>query len=983
MIDIHTNTTAVILLSDNSSAQETITEKLSDFFEVTIKQTEQEALKHLLQTSVKTNLVILDLIHSKERGFAFLEMRKESPPARNIPVLSMTLSDDLHSVIKTFELGSSDYFSYPIASDKLIASIFELLQNHQKPKTKNPLQEKLDFQDSENGVGFFSYTPHCLTPMYVNSKILTKNHFPSFEKFCSKIPNALNLLDSDMRMTMEQKIEKAIETKGSFTFSLQSLSASFQISWIPYPSSEKPVLLLVAINSCEQDTKQKELILKLELDTLTGLYNREAFYGKAKNLIKEHPETTYLYIRWNVIRFKMINDMYGNTKGNEVLRYLAIGFLKWVNHRGICGRFYSDQFAICMPKKEFNPEQFAMYSLKLLHETCLNMNLQMTFGMFEITDPSLPVERMNDRAKLAMRNLKGNETEAYCFYNEAMRNKVLSAQKVMDSFENALKTKQFVIYLQPIHNVTYNTFTSAEALVRWVTPEHGIVSPLEFIPLFEENGFIEKLDLYVLEQVCILQRSLLDEGKNPLPISSNLSRVDFFNPELCLEIIAIVDQYTLPHSLIKLEITETAYMDNPKQLLQTISVLQKQGFEILMDDFGSGYSSLNILQEVPIDILKLDQLFTSEIGTSNKAETIIQNIVNMALGINLRVIAEGVETKEQVNFLKSIGCDTLQGYFFSKPIPENDYRLLIGSNEKNHSMFKQVKNLTLPPNNLLFSRYGKLLKTVFLTISELNFSQDTFKTVYADNSFTSLPYGTAGTLLEMESKLNGNLIHPDDRTHYIEEINLRASGHTGKMGSYYISEFRILDRNESYIPVIRILIKTETFNGDNLYLSFLARKEDRKLASAMMESIKELETKRKTELHHRIIHQEKNFIAFEWDLKDGKYFKSPGFTEFEISKVNLTDLLENRGTPFAITTAEEEKKLFGFLRKATNKPGNLTSEIFHLKRTNGLFTPVLLRLYCSADKLVLQKKIIGTISILEDKPLGWSRVKKAMQRITT
>ena len=853
MLDSPNTKTEVVLIFGEKPERKEFVEYLSTFFSVKILQTAEASLQYLSQKIPKPSLVILDLIHCEKQGFDFLNLRKDNPLANSITVLSMTRPNDFEIVLKAFELGTSDYFSYPISFETLIARIFEILAD-KKPKTVKEryfLDEPV-FGNSENGIGLFAYTPHCLKPLFVNVKILAQNRFSSSVAFCSNIPNALDLFGSDIRLELENNIEKAVETQGSFTFSMKSLSLQFQLSWIPYPSVNVPVFLLVSFSKFVQDIKQRELVTMLELDSLTGLYNREAFYRKTKHLIEENPETTYLYIRWNVVRFKMINDRFGNTKGNTVLRHLARGFLNWVNQRGICGRFYSDQFAICMPKNEFDPEQFARFSIDLLNQTCLGMNLQMSFGIYEIQDGTLPVERMNDRAKLAMRSIKENDIDPYCYYSEAMRNKVLSAQKIMDSFENALKTNQFIIYLQPIFDINDNTFVSAEALVRWVTPEHGMVAPLEFIPLFEENGYIQRLDLFVLEQVCILQQSLLAEGRKPVPISSNLSRIDFFNPELSHEIIAVVDRYAIPHSLIKFEITESAYTENPIQLLQAISVLQKQGFEILMDDFGSGYSSLNILQKVPIDILKLDQLFTSEIGTSNKAETIIRNIVNMAQGINLQVVAEGIETKAQATFYKSIGCTTLQGYFFSKPIPETEYRLLLGSETAKHPTLKHARNLTLPTNSLFFPRYRKLLQTAFLTIFELNTTRDTFKTIYANNSFTSLPFGSAGTLSEVVANVTGRLIHEDDKKRYQEETSMFLSRTKEKQGSYHTSEFRMLNRTGFYMPVFRIIVKTEKMNGDNLYLTLLAKKEDRKLASAIMESIKDLENQGKKDFPPRL-----------------------------------------------------------------------------------------------------------------------------------
>jgi diguanylate cyclase (GGDEF)-like protein len=851
MMNSQTKATTVILLYDKDCKENFIGETLSQIFDITETVTAQQMIDLLSQLPSQPRMIILDLIHCREQGLAFLEMRKNNSLAKEVPVLSMTLSDDLEMVLKSFALGSNDYFSLPIAPEVFMNRIFEFLRKKENSleEAENPIQENLLFDESENGIAMFSYTPGCLKPIYANEKVVKKNHFSSTESFCSQIPNALALLSKTMRLQFEQKIEKAIATRGSFTFTLESLFARFQMSWIPYPNLPDPVLLLVAVNSCEQDAKQRALVARLEFDSLTGLYNREAFYKKAENLISENPKTTYLYIRWNVIKFKMINDMFGNSKGDTVLKQLAKGFLEWIDDRGVCARFYSDQFAFFLPKKNFDADKFVQFSLFLLQEANSSLNLKMSFGIYQLSDKPLSIEKINERAKLAVRSIQEGDTKPYCYYDEAMRNKVLSAQRVMDSFEGALSTKQFVIYLQPVYNVNENRFVSAEALVRWITPDHGVVSPFEFIPLLEENGLILKLDLYVLEQVCILQRSLIEQGKNPIPISSNLSRVDFFNPELSGEIIAIVDRYDLAHSLIRLEITETAYMDNPQQLLQTIAVLQKQGFEILMDDFGSGYSSLNILQDVPIDILKIDQLFTSEIGTSNKTETILQNIVNMAQGINLMIIAEGVETKEQATFFKSIGCDTLQGYYFSKPKPENEYRLLLDHNLPSQGKKSQPKQkLSNSVDTLFITRYGKLLQTIFLTILELNFTKDTYKTLYANSSFTTLPFGTAGSLSEVENKFKEKLIHPDDRISYTEENSFCAKSSGECQGSFRTSEFRMVNRNGFYTPVFRIALRSDTPNGDCVYYSFLAHKENKALASSLLESIKDLENQKMLEL---------------------------------------------------------------------------------------------------------------------------------------
>ncbi|WP_320128997.1 GGDEF domain-containing phosphodiesterase [uncultured Sphaerochaeta sp.] len=844
----------VILLCDENPTKQDLYKLLSENFTVIEENTVQDTLD-LQQSLTEAPLVVLDLINSYDKGFSYLNARTTHAAAMKSPVLSMIHPEDRQTIEQSFALGSSNCFFFPMEPELLKTMILDILE-----KQQNPIQERLSFQKSYNGIAFFEYTAHYMRPIYINAMETSQKEGSSkFQDFCMKVPNAFSLFTANSQLLLEEKILEILETKDTYTLNLETGNSSqlppscmFQISWVPFSSSNHPVILFVVLESWEQHAKKKCMEAQLQLDPLTNLYNREAFYKEANTLIQQNRDTTYLYIRWNVVRFKIINDMFGNKTGNSVLKHIAKGFSTWVGNRGICGKFYSDQFAFCIPQTGFDPELFSSYSLALLKSTGVNLTLQMTFGVYEITDITLPVERINDRAKLAMRSIRENSAKPYCFYDAAMRDKVLSAQKITDTAENALQTDQFIIYLQPIFNINENHFVAAEALVRWVHPIEGIISPKDFIPLFEENGFIEKLDMYVLEQTCKLQRSLIDEGKRVLPISINLSRIDFFDSELCEKIIQMVDHYDLSHGLIYLEITETAYMDNPKQLLDTISILQKQGFKILMDDFGSGYSSLNTLQDVPIDILKLDMLFSRQIGISNKSETIVQSIVNMARGLNLPVIAEGIETQQQATFFKSIGCPLIQGYLFSKPLPEKEYRKRIFQEGTQIAETRQTKTIPLPMNNLLVSRYRKLLETVFITIFEVNFSQNTYTNLYADDGFTLLPFGIAGSLQEAELFVTQKLIHPDDRRQYAEQNKNTAQATKEKPGSLQTSELRLLNRNGFYCTVQRFLVKMESRTNDSVYLSLLAKKENNHLASCILEAISDLEAQRKGEQQYCI-----------------------------------------------------------------------------------------------------------------------------------
>ena len=288
---------------------------------------------------------------------------------------------------------------------------------------------------------------------------------------------------------------------------------------------------------------------------------------------------------------------------------------------------------------------------------------------------SIPV--MIDHAKLASKECKGNYIQNYHIYTEEIGKSIQEAQSIVSKMERAMKEEQFVLYLQPKYGLAKYKLRGAEVLIRWLTPE-GMVSPGKFIPVFEKNGLIMKLDYYVWEQSCKLIRNWLDRGIKPFPISVNISRVSMYNPRIVEEIHELTVKYDVPPELFQLELTESAYTDNPESIKKAMQQLQEYGFKILMDDFGSGYSSLNVLKDISVDILKMDMKFMAAPGSENqrRSESIVANVIRLAKDLDLPVIAEGVEEKEQVEFLSSVGCEYVQGYYFARPMPVAEYEKL-------------------------------------------------------------------------------------------------------------------------------------------------------------------------------------------------------------------------------------------------------------------------------------------------------------------
>lgn len=426
----------------------------------------------------------------------------------------------------------------------------------------------------------------------------------------------------------------------------------------------------------------KKLIRKMkdviEKDALTGIYTREAFCKYTQDMLQMNPETDYVLMRLDVERFKIINDLFGTKVGDMVLNIIAQKLKKKLQGIGTYGRIAGDNFVCCFPEGTINMEDIGLQHDPDIEELQLKYDITLYYGVYRITDRSVSINLMCDRAEMVIRTIKGNYLKRIAYYDDELRMKMLEEQQLTNDMQSGLKNGEFCIFLQPIYDVNSDHITTAEALVRWNHATKGIISPGIFIPLFERNGLITKLDRYVWELACKSIRSSIDNGETVVPVSVNVSRINLFLPNLGEELVALLDQYHLEPYHLKLEITESAYTKDQKQLLDAIIKLKEKGFTIVMDDFGSGYSSLNVLKDMPIDVVKVDMSFINDVSTSRKADVIMMNMVRMAKEIGITVVVEGVETEDQLQYLKSINCDQIQGFLYSKPVPEAVFHSMEG-----------------------------------------------------------------------------------------------------------------------------------------------------------------------------------------------------------------------------------------------------------------------------------------------------------------
>lgn len=419
------------------------------------------------------------------------------------------------------------------------------------------------------------------------------------------------------------------------------------------------------------------LIHQIQYDRVTGVYSKEYFCQQVRDILFRNPDVKYDILCSDIEDFKLINDTFGMAAGDRLLRQVGELCIQRLGDLGICGRLSADQFACLLEHREDYADEMFTQSDSRINSGFGDQKVIMKYGIYTVEDREVSVEQMCDRALLAAHSIKGKYGKHFALYDDKLRGTLLRRQAITDGMETALATGQFEVYLQPKYQIRDGRLAGAEALVRWNHPEWGLQPPAEFIPIFERNGFITKLDQYVWERVCALLQEWDRKGYPSINISVNVSRMDIYNADLADVLTGLVRRHGLSPSRLHLEITESAYTDTSRQLIETLGALRRLGFVIEMDDFGSGYSSLNMLTEMPVDVLKLDMKFIQTEITRPTGQGILRFIVDLARWMKLSVVAEGVETQEQLERLQNGGCDYAQGYYFARPMPVGDFEALL------------------------------------------------------------------------------------------------------------------------------------------------------------------------------------------------------------------------------------------------------------------------------------------------------------------
>ena len=458
--------------------------------------------------------------------------------------------------------------------------------------------------------------------------------------------------------------------------SINESELAFPIVILMVLSSLEVVLVIYYLTSIISLVIERRKVARiLETDMVTGGNNLQFFVKKGKKILKRNKnKSNYAVVIIRLEKYRNFCSCYGVHEGEELLELIYVTMSKMLSRKELVARGDKSDFALLLSyTTEEELRERLTHCVKHLCSTRARQSLEFSIGICKTDVVEGSVETLFNYAGVAIGNLAPDSDDRTVLFTDEMRKEELWNRRVENDLDRAIANKEFMVYLQPKYSTKEEKLSGAEALIRWNHPTEGFVPPFRFIPILEKNGSIIKIDDYMISEVSRLQAKWMAEGKEVVPISVNVSRVHFARPDLAEHICRLVDEHNVPHHLIELELTESAFFDDKEALLTTINKLKEFGFEISMDDFGAGYSSLNSLKELPLDVLKLDAGFFREEDTDGRGKMIIGDTISLAKKLDMRIVAEGIETREQVDFLSTMDCDLIQGYYFAKPMPVSDF----------------------------------------------------------------------------------------------------------------------------------------------------------------------------------------------------------------------------------------------------------------------------------------------------------------------
>ena len=434
---------------------------------------------------------------------------------------------------------------------------------------------------------------------------------------------------------------------------------------------------LLKLHQSVQERRISEMQQIIDIDQLTGLLTQKTFLQQLPSLISENNHTRYYIVYLDIASFKLINELFNMETGDTILKTAASYFNTIIGKRGIATHLAADAFALLLPDELLDMDLLLQGLDAMMHSLSIYRTITFYAGIYPIDNIYLSPEKMLDRAHLAMVSARKLQTKRYMVYDDELKTRLKEEQMIAKEMEPALLSGQFFVKFQPIYEIAADVSQAqaiaGEALLRWQHPHQGIISPKKFIPVFEKNGFISRIDRYAWEQACHFLSRQNDWGLTVTPVSINISHVNFYDVSFVDYLQRLLRKYDLKPWMLWLELTEKSYTHSPEQFLKTLRRLKSCGFQIIMDAFGSNFSSVKLLQNLSVDTIKIDLRSFYNQSETHRADIILASIIDMAEKLGIKVIIEGVETKELSEKMLHMGCHTMQGFYFSKPLTSDNY----------------------------------------------------------------------------------------------------------------------------------------------------------------------------------------------------------------------------------------------------------------------------------------------------------------------
>ncbi len=577
-----------------------------------------------------------------------------------------------------------------------------------------------------------------------------------------------------------------------------------------------------------------------DIDQLTGLMKKEIFKSNIQGLLEADSENQYAIISVDIDNFKIYNYYFGVERGDELLKFmgLELSSISDMLDNSLTCRESSDRFFIfCIYDEETVNRSIDVF-IEHFRSYLSSYTIKPSFGIYVITDREMSIELMINNATMAGKRAKGAYDKNIVYYTPEMGMEMTKEQEIINRFDDALANNEFLVYYQPKYILRTGKPFCSEALVRWIDSDGIFHRPDEFIPVYENNMLISKLDLYVFESVCRHIRELMDKGMDPYPVSVNISLIDLFDSKLTERLLDIISKYNISIKYVQLEFTETVLFDNKELIKATIDKMHQAGFIILLDDFGKGAASLKMLNELAFDILKIDKGLLATNPSDSKNGKILTSLVNMAKWMNLPVIVEGVENKEQVLFLQKINCEYAQGFYYSEPIPEKVYDELIEKESEIREIkevapkrFKKKVSIDMLKNEIIEGITPEYLTYVAFKMADVQtwIYDHQYRAIYNDNKIGA--FWDYGEVLENVpySMSETGLVHPDDKNTFnkmFEELKngepyvecvVRLKNKKGDQHYYqsHIAYTNVFDDEGNPVKAVGVLLSTSRIEEEN------------------------------------------------------------------------------------------------------------------------------------------------------------------------